>query len=113
MSPLPYSGGRTRDLESGGVDYRVENQSGEPRNADLYQQRKARMGGQPTPRHVAIAIAIQLDTTKKEKDQVFVCLVSSRKHKNQWVLPKGGVEKGESERAAALRELEEEGTSVV
>lgn len=71
------------------------------------------MGGPPTPRHVAIAIAIQLDTTKKEKDQVFVCLVSSRKHKNQWVLPKGGVEKGESERAAALRELEEEGTSVV
>jgi len=37
-----------------------------------------------------------------------ICLVTSRKHDNQYVLPKGGVEKGESSNEAAVRELWEE-----
>lgn len=43
------------------------------------------------------------------RDNAQVCIVTSRKHENKWVLPKGGVEKGESPRDAARRELHEEG----
>ncbi|KAJ9078430.1 hypothetical protein DSO57_1002112 [Entomophthora muscae] len=37
-----------------------------------------------------------------------ILLVSSRKHPNQWVLPKGGVEAGETDEMAAIRECQEE-----
>lgn len=38
-----------------------------------------------------------------------ICLVSSRKHDGQFVLPKGGVEKGEDAWQSAEREMWEEG----
>lgn len=38
----------------------------------------------------------------------YIGLVSSRKHKELYVLPKGGIEKGETGREAAVRELWEE-----
>lgn len=59
-----------------------------------------------TPRHVAIAVAVQSD--KPDLSDAKVCIVSSRKHKHAFVLPKGGVESGESAREAAQRELWEE-----
>ncbi|WFD27112.1 hypothetical protein MNAN1_002108 [Malassezia nana] len=68
------------------------------------------MGASTGSRHVAIAIAVRVDETKTGCDRVLVCLVSSRKHKKHLVLPKGGVEAGEMARAAAQRELNEEGT---
>ncbi|WFD44437.1 diphosphoinositol-polyphosphate diphosphatase [Malassezia psittaci] len=58
------------------------------------------------PRRVAIAIAIQ--TEKADRSDARIWLVSSRKHKDRFVLPKGGVEKGEQARQAAARELWEE-----
>lgn len=51
---------------------------------------------------VAIPYWIASDGSK------FVCLVTSRKHDNLYVLPKGGVEKGETSREAAVREMWEE-----
>ena len=68
------------------------------------------MGSKKGPRHVAVAIAVRVDESKTGRDRVLVCLVTSRKHKKEFVLPKGGVEAGESARAAAARELDEEGT---
>ncbi|WFC96038.1 diphosphoinositol-polyphosphate diphosphatase [Malassezia brasiliensis] len=61
------------------------------------------MGG-PVPRAVAIAVAVQHAGHADAR----VCLVSSRKHKDAYVLPKGGVERGETPREAAARELWEE-----
>lgn len=60
------------------------------------------------PRHVAVAVPFR---RRLEDNEVEVCLVSSRKHDERWVLPKGGIEKGESEEEAAVRELWEEGES--
>ncbi|SPO21596.1 related to diadenosine hexaphosphate (Ap6A) hydrolase [Ustilago trichophora] len=63
--------------------------------------------GHPTvsPREVAVAIPVQLAPTTSS---IQVYLVSSRKHANRFVLPKGGVESGETSRQAAVRELWEE-----
>lgn len=66
------------------------------------------MGGAAVPRAVAIAVAVQYGGAAAEAR---VCLVSSRKHKDAYVLPKGGVERGETPRQAAARELWEEGRS--
>ncbi|WFD19219.1 diphosphoinositol-polyphosphate diphosphatase [Malassezia caprae] len=49
------------------------------------------MGSKNGPRHVAIAIAVRIDENKTGRERVL-----------------GGVEAGESERAAAARELDEE-----
>lgn len=54
-----------------------------------------------------MAVAIPYDV--QPDGSVLVCLVSSRKHDGKFVLPKGGVEKGEESREAALREMWEEG----
>lgn len=62
--------------------------------------------GNPIPRQVAVAIPISAGSTKGSE---MICLVTSRKHDGRWVLPKGGVEKGESAREAAVREMWEEG----
>ena len=59
------------------------------------------------PRAVAIAVAVQHAGHADAR----VCLVSSRKHTDAYVLPKGGVERGETPREAAARELWEEGRS--
>ncbi|SPO22401.1 related to diadenosine hexaphosphate (Ap6A) hydrolase [Ustilago trichophora] len=58
-----------------------------------------------SPREVAVAIPVQLSPTTRN---IQVFLVSSRKHANRFVLPKGGVESGETSRQAAIRELWEE-----
>ena len=65
-----------------------------------------------TPRQVAVAVAVQLDE-QAPSGTAKVCIVTSRKHDDSWVLPKGGVEKGESAREAAARELWEEGACSV
>jgi len=64
--------------------------------------------GKKGPRAVAVALALHIDELRTGRDKVLACIVSSRKH-DEWVLPKGGVEKGESAREAAARELWEEG----
>lgn len=56
------------------------------------------------PRHVAVSVPY-----RRSAEGIEVCLVSSRKHEDRWVLPKGGIEEGESEAEAAIRELHEEG----
>ena len=53
-------------------------------------------------RQVSVAILVVPSTLE------FV-VVSSRKHANKWVFPKGGVEQGETSHEAALREAWEEG----
>lgn len=60
-----------------------------------------------TPRQVAVAIPFC-----KIGKEVEICLVSSRKHDGQFVLPKGGVEKGEEVWQSAVREMWEEGELV-
>ena len=64
------------------------------------------MPGQIEPRRVAVALAIDYDENRA--DRALVMLVRSRKHSDKWVVPKGGIEKGESAREAAARELWEE-----
>lgn len=67
-----------------------------------------------TPREVAVAIPVQIifpsssPSSTPTLDNIRIYLVSSRKHANRFVLPKGGVESGESSRTAAVRELWEE-----
>ena len=56
------------------------------------------------PRHVAVSVPY-----RRGAEGIEICLVSSRKHDGRWVLPKGGIEEGESEAQAAIRELYEEG----
>ncbi|SJX61371.1 related to diadenosine hexaphosphate (Ap6A) hydrolase [Sporisorium reilianum f. sp. reilianum] len=61
------------------------------------------------PRRVAVAIPIEiLPSSTTTTDRLRIHLVSSRKHADKYVLPKGGVEHGEHSRQAALRELWEE-----
>lgn len=62
---------------------------------------------------MAVAVAARITGDKPTRENAEVCIVTSRKHKKNWVLPKGGVEKGESAREAACRELFEEGASAV
>lgn len=54
------------------------------------------------PRKVAVAVIVSLSPTPS------ILVVSSRKHPSRFVLPKGGVEHGESSVQAALRESWEE-----
>jgi diphosphoinositol-polyphosphate diphosphatase len=56
------------------------------------------------PRAVAVAIPFSISANGSK----MICLVTSRKHDSYYVLPKGGVEEGESGREAAIRELWEE-----
>ena len=67
------------------------------------------------PRQVAVVIAVVtgdipgLDKVERSpaavnSDEVLFLLCSSRKHKRKYVLPKGGIEKGETAAIAALRE---------
>ncbi|PWN50770.1 NUDIX hydrolase [Violaceomyces palustris] len=61
------------------------------------------------PRSVAVAIPFTFSRyPPKSKLDVEVCLVTSRKHEGKYVLPKGGVEAGESTQQAAEREMWEE-----
>lgn len=61
----------------------------------------------PEPRRVAVSIPYTFDETNRQ--HLLICLVTSRKHENRYVLPKGGIEEGESGRQAAIREMWEEG----
>lgn len=45
---------------------------------------------------------------KKIGNKLVYLLVTSKNNEQKWVLPKGGIETGESEEAAALREVKEE-----
>lgn len=54
---------------------------------------------------MAVAIPYSIDSRDGDKT---ICLVSSRKHANRFVLPKGGIEAGETSRQAAIREMWEE-----
>lgn len=65
------------------------------------------------PRAVAVAIPIEIlpsssETSTVTAERLRIHLVSSRKHSGKYVLPKGGVETGETSRQAAVRELWEE-----
>ncbi|KXN68771.1 hypothetical protein CONCODRAFT_51362, partial [Conidiobolus coronatus NRRL 28638] len=53
-------------------------------------------------RQVAGVVAYSPDNSNK------ICIVSSSKKSNKWVLPKGGVESGEKKKIAAAREAWEE-----
>lgn len=55
------------------------------------------------PRQVAVAIPFF-----QEENEIKICLVSSRKHDDRYVLPKGGIEKGEKGYESAVREMWEE-----
>ncbi|GAA5949988.1 hypothetical protein JCM3765_007761 [Sporobolomyces pararoseus] len=55
-------------------------------------------------RQVAVAILVIPSSSKPQ-----FLVVSSRKHANRFVLPKGGIEQGETGQEAALREAWEEG----
>jgi len=53
-------------------------------------------------------------TYRKEKNKILYLLLKRKLHWNGWEFPKGGLEKGESEKEAAIRELfEETGEKVV
>ncbi len=71
------------------------------------------------PRQVAVAIPYRTaagtgsSSGDAKGNELEVLLVSSRKHDGKWVLPKGGVEEGESTLQAAVRELWEEGELLV
>lgn len=67
-----------------------------------------KMPSKVQPRRVAVALAVMYEDSEPNLEQTRVCLVRSRKHKDQWIIPKGGVEQGESTREAAARELWEE-----
>ncbi|KDN51962.1 hypothetical protein K437DRAFT_244341 [Tilletiaria anomala UBC 951] len=63
------------------------------------------------PRHVAVAIPYRYDSVQSQsrpQGDLQICLVTSRKHDGLYVLPKGGVEAGESSSEAAIREMWEE-----
>ncbi|WWD15823.1 hypothetical protein CI109_100247 [Kwoniella shandongensis] len=53
------------------------------------------------PRHVAVAIVFSPNTRK-------ILMITSRAHPHLWILPKGGIEHGESSGQAAVRESYEE-----
>lgn len=70
------------------------------------------------PRAVAVSLIAHLPTTPSPSSSTSTpvslgepsfLLVSSRKHKDKWVQPKGGIERGESAQVAAQREAWEEG----
>jgi len=61
------------------------------------------------PRAVAVCLIALFPTPASAPAEPSFLLVSSRKHKNKWVQPKGGIEKGESAVEAAQREAWEEG----
>ncbi|ORY32246.1 NUDIX hydrolase domain-like protein [Naematelia encephala] len=52
-------------------------------------------------RHVAVAIVFSGDTRR-------ILMITSRKHHHLWILPKGGIEQGETSGQAAIRESWEE-----
>lgn len=54
-------------------------------------------------------MAVAIPYSRDEAGRTTVCLVSSRKHDGLFVLPKGGIEKGESGWQSAVREMWEEG----
>ncbi|CAD6589323.1 MAG: hypothetical protein TREMPRED_005335 [Tremellales sp. Tagirdzhanova-0007] len=56
--------------------------------------------GSHTPRHVAVAVVFSAASHR-------VLMITSRKH-HLWILPKGGIEKGETSGQAAVREAWEE-----
>lgn len=51
----------------------------------------------------------QGETSSSGAKTLLVCLVTSRKNDERYVLPKGGIESGEDGRQAAVREMWEEG----
>ncbi|KAK8869903.1 hypothetical protein IAR55_000471 [Kwoniella newhampshirensis] len=53
------------------------------------------------PRHVAVAIVFSPTTQK-------ILMITSRAHPHLWILPKGGIEQGETSGEAAVRESYEE-----
>ncbi|GAA5899270.1 polyphosphatase DDP1 [Sporobolomyces salmoneus] len=57
----------------------------------------------------AVAVALLVVPPTSSSSSPSFALVSSRKHRNKWVFPKGGVESGETSKEAALREAWEEG----
>ncbi|KAM0755404.1 hypothetical protein T439DRAFT_320097 [Meredithblackwellia eburnea MCA 4105] len=59
----------------------------------------------PTPRQVAVALITRSRDLELTPE---ILVVSSRKHENRWVFPKGGIEAGESPSQAAERESWEE-----
>ncbi|GAA5834961.1 hypothetical protein JCM3766R1_002054 [Sporobolomyces carnicolor] len=56
----------------------------------------------------AVAVALLVVPPASPSALPSFALVSSRKHRNKWVFPKGGIESGETSREAALREAWEE-----
>ncbi|KAN0061027.1 hypothetical protein ACQY0O_006761 [Thecaphora frezii] len=63
------------------------------------------------PRSVAVAIPYIIEAGAERpirRSHIRICLVSSRKHPGDYVLPKGGIEDGEDSLQAAIRELYEE-----
>lgn len=61
-------------------------------------------------RRVAVCILIANDDASPSAEPSFL-VVSSRRHENHFVFPKGGIELGESSAEAAAREAWEEGQS--
>lgn len=65
----------------------------------------SKQGEVPTPREVGVALPYR----RKPDGAIEFLLVTSRKHADAWLFPKGGVEKGEDGATAAAREAWEEG----